>query len=242
MYKTKLSEVKMKISKKILSTIIFTMGITTFSQEIENSISKEEADSYEVEEKKDNEEKQESNIITNALRSFKKKNREPVKIAESSLFKYNFMGTDVSIENVDFMLNPQNQEIGILYKDNHTLYFNEEAKAILKNAFEKYNNDFNSKVLITKKSKTISIYGTMNCSIILNNFLSETETEPKVKIGYLFIGKSPYFTLTIPESESRLKNPVESERNKKLPQFTLLFNKNQMRSFIDYFDYKIESN
>ena len=51
-------------------------------------------------------------------------------------------------------------------------------------------------------------------------------------MGYVFVKNSPYFVVRLKSVEIE-KNPVQPERNMKTPTITLLFNRNQMKKFLE---------
>ncbi len=159
---------------------------------------------------------------------------EPVKMLESSVFRYNFLESSVVQEDADIYYNPENKSVEIAFdsKKNHVLSFDENARGLLLAAFQTYENEFDQKKLIVKKNKTVKKYGKIPCDYRIKSALNNTKSKPTVKVGYVFVDNSPYFLISIPESNSVIKNPVDSSRERKNPAAKLLFNRNQMSEFL----------
>ena len=185
------------------------------------------------------EENQASEKKESVFSRFTKSEQKSTELAESSLFKYNNFRTDVKEEEIAICYYPQWKEIGFSFDKKNSLIisFDKVAQQTLKDAFGRYEKEFEEKSLNKKSSKTIQIYGKIKCHYNYDTVFKDHDAEPTASLGYVFVKKSPYFTLTIPSVEISIKNPVDGSRTGKTEKLKLLFNKNQMRTLIEQFDY-----
>ncbi|MBD5446953.1 MAG: hypothetical protein HDR32_04250 [Treponema sp.] len=165
---------------------------------------------------------------------FSKKVAQTVTLSEFSLFRYNYLNTKVNIEPVEIFYEPKYQEVGLTLdaKGSRYLTFDPAALRDLRAAFDQYDAAFEAKTLVTKKTKYAHAYGKIPVHYIVRNLLGDIPYEPVITCGYVFVGQSPYFIITVPETKSTLHNPVDDERTRTSTPVKLLFNRNQMRTFL----------
>ena len=164
---------------------------------------------------------------TNAILSDK------IDLAESSMFMYNFVGMNVNQEDVSIFYDPAEKEFGFNYdKNRRYISFDRANWYILKDAFEKYEKEFEEQTLSTKHSKTVNKYGTMKTHFYQKQFLKENNVRPVTKIGYVFIKGSPYFMVTL-QPTKKTSNIVDQSQNFEVPKISLAFTRNQMRTFLE---------
>lgn len=165
---------------------------------------------------------------------FSKSVAQTVSLAEFSLFRYNYLNTKVNVEPVEIFYEPKYQEVGFTLdaKGSRYLTFDHAALRDLQAAFDKYDAAFEAKTLVPKKTKYASAYGKIPVRYIVRNLLGDIPYEPVITCGYVFVGQSPYFIITVPETKSTLHNPVDDERTRTSTPVKLLFNRNQMRTFL----------
>ena len=189
---------------------------------------KETGDVYETEEAAATPEKSEKKSKKT------KKSDQENKIAEFSVFRYGYFGKKIQQEDADIYYFSDDDEVGIAFdnKKSKILLFPEDARAELKKAFKQYEEEFESKQLINKKRKTSAKYGKIKANYTVGQLLWDVNFQPNITCGYVFVGKSPYFLIEIPETESNIKNTVDNTRTKKSYPEKLLFNRNQMRTFL----------
>lgn len=166
---------------------------------------------------------------------FSRKVTETVTLAKSSVFRYNFLNTNVDTEDMEIFYDPQTQSVGITLdaKGSHRLMFDTAALRSLRAAFEKYDAAFEAQTLVSKKTKYAKTYGKIRAVYLVKNLLGDIRYEPNITCGYVFVDKSPYFIITIPETKSSLHNPVDDERTRVSSLEKLLFNRNQMRTILE---------
>jgi len=178
--------------------------------------------------------KKSTNILT---KIFGKKLSDPVLLTESSLFRYNYFGTNVKEEDIDIMYFPQEHQVAIAFesKKNRFLRFDERAQNALKLAFYSYEDQFDAKTLDSRKKKHLKEYGTTIANYSIDPIIGHEEYKPEITFGYVFVDKSPYFVISIPETVSQSANPVDPDKTKQSSLIRLLFNRNQMKTLIGQF-------
>lgn len=166
---------------------------------------------------------------------FSKKVTRTVTLADFSVFRYNYLNTKVNVEPVEIFYEPKYQEVGLTLdtKGSRYLTFDQAALRDLQAAFEQYDVAFEAKTLVAKKTKYAHAYGKIPVHYIVRNLLGDIPYEPVITCGYVFVGQSPYFIITVPETKSTLHNPVDDERTRTSTPVKLLFNRNQMRTFLE---------
>ncbi len=158
---------------------------------------------------------------------------EKFDLAESSMFMFNYLGIAVNQENMAVFYDPAYKECGIRYdKDRRFVSFSRKSLIEIAEAFANYEEAFDNQTLSTKRNKTIAKYGKITGRYYRKEFLKETNEETQTTLGYLFVKDSPYFVIRLKSKEIE-KNPVQPERNNKTPNITLLFNRNQMKKFLE---------
>lgn len=220
--------------KKIIAICAFLALATSAFCE---ATQKETADVYEVEEKK----QEETKLSKRKQREEERKRREaPVELATSSVFRYNAFETDVKQDDTVIFYYPATKEIGFTAESTGDLVlsFGKVAQETIKAAFSDYKEKFEKKELSTKKNKTTKAFGKTKCRYLYDTLFKDTKAEPTVRLGYVFVKKSPYFLITVEESKTTIRNPVDPEKDPKTKKQRILFNKNQMQTLIDQFDYE----
>ncbi len=218
--------------KKIIA-LLATLALTTaaFGEE-----TKETGDIYEVEEIKTS--------SSTTKREERSRRNAPVELKSSSVFRYNGLETKVEQDDIAIFYYPEFKEIGFTATSTKSLIlsFDKLAQGEIKLAFEEYKRMFDNKELLKKKSKTVKAFGKTKCRYVYDTFFKDQKAEPDVKLGYVFVKKSPYFIMTVEESKTTIRNPVDKDRDATTKKMKILFNKNQMETLIDQFDYQPESN
>ena len=158
---------------------------------------------------------------------------EKFDLDESSMFMYNYLGTAANQEDMAIFYDPLLKECGIRYdKDRRFVSFSRKSLMEIQEAFRDYEESFDNQTLSTKRNKTIAKYGKITGRYYRKEFLKETNEETQTTLGYVFVRDAPYFVIRLKATEIE-KNPVQPERNKSTPTITLLFNRNQMNTFLE---------
>lgn len=209
-----------------ITTLFFLMATTLYASETET------ADVYEpVATPIPLPQKKKPSVLS---KLFSKNIPESIKMTESSVFRYNHFETKVRQEDTDIMYYPQTNEISIAFetRKKRFLIFDTQMQKALQQAFATYESEFENKTLEDRKKRNAKKYGKLKTLYRIDALIGLEEYEPEITMGYVFVDKSPYFIITIPETYSRNVNPVELERTKKSAPIKLLFNRNQMHTLL----------
>ncbi len=92
------------------------------------------------------------------------------------------------------------------------VFFDENARKSLSNAYSYYLSDFENKRLSRKTSKTIRQYGKIKVDLNWGTLKASTPNygTGEAYLGYQFINNSPYFSLYIPEMFNEYSKNTES--------------------------------
>ena len=92
------------------------------------------------------------------------------------------------------------------------LWLDAAAQEALAQAAKKYNEQFERRALSRNKKASASCYGTVRAYLEWGSSrkFMERGAPAKIKLGYVFIGKSPYFCASVPcaQSERSPQNPA----------------------------------
>jgi hypothetical protein len=104
---------------------------------------------------------------------------------------------------------------GIQFRSNlggYNLLMNDAARHALADSVKEYLSDFDNQKLSRKRKASYKIYGQSPCRMEWG-LLAQTASnyaETDVQMGYMFKGKSPYFTLTVWETKNRVRQVTTS--------------------------------
>lgn len=98
--------------------------------------------------------------------------------------------------------------LGIAYKTDlaskESLRFDKDARDALRKAAEQYFQDYEGKKL-SKGKKFNNAYGVARAKIVWKMISDKAVAHPKLQFGYVFVGKSPYFAIKIPQTVAEEK-------------------------------------
>ena len=104
---------------------------------------------------------------------------------------------------------------GVQFRSNlggYNLLMNDATRHALADSVKEYLSDFDSQKLSKKKRASYKMYGQYPCRMEWG-LLAQTASnyaETDVQMGYMFKGKSPYFTLTVWETKNRVRQVTTS--------------------------------
>lgn len=119
---------------------------------------------------------------------------------------------------------------------NYVFLIDENGRTKIEKAMNQYMKDFSDKKLSTAggKNKTKKIYGKIPCRLEFGTLKGNYPNYGNGYgyLGYKFVGKSPYFTISIPKvtNEAFLDNRSEVEESLEINYY---FTKSQIKTFID---------
>lgn len=160
-----------------------------------------------------------------------------ITIDESSVYYKNMIGK-MTQKPATAVVDPKDKLAGFgsdyLAGYYYTL-FDAKNKKALEKAVNNYFEDFENKALIRKSSKTKKAYGKIQTTIRWGTFKNSTPSygTTNVLLGYEFVEKSPYFTITIQECENEYyKTTTTVNRTSSIVKY--YFTKAQIKSLLNY--------
>jgi hypothetical protein len=127
---------------------------------------------------------------------------DPVSIGFDKIFS-----ADIQNNMADVVFQPRDNTVYLEFKYEMVKYrqhWNRDARERFIAAVEQYNDDFENRRLIDKKSKTTSVYGKFNGKTEWGTFVINSRGTPQVTMGYIFKKENPYFLIT--------QQPAKNER------------------------------
>lgn len=159
---------------------------------------------------------------------------DDVEIGSGTLRYKALLKQELQAAEVSVMLYPKRGLVGIEFKKGighkERVLFDADARKALKEAYEQYIDDYENKKLDKKKTKYERKYGYARVKTEWGPFQYSSYAEPKASFGYIFVGKSPYFALKIPQTKSdQKKGDVVVEYADSLFYFT----RSQIKEIVD---------
>lgn len=158
---------------------------------------------------------------------------EPVELGSGTFRLKNVFASELAAKDFSVMLYPKNGTAGILYKrtpSKERLLLDKAARSAVISAYESYLKDYEEKKLDRNRRKFKEEYGYARAKIEWGPFQYSTYADPKISMGYIFVGKSPYFCIRIPSTKSpQDKGDVPVEYGGLL----LYFTRSQAKDLVD---------
>lgn len=132
---------------------------------------------------------------------------------------------------VDFAPRENNIVVNLKNQGNSThIYLDETARSAMLSSIDMYFKDFESKSL-RRKGKTNTAYGKVGAYMEWGLLMVNAKGDTEVRMGYEFVDKSPYFTLTIPETENDIYLKTGGSRVKRSGFLQIFFTRSQAAEF-----------
>lgn len=149
------------------------------------------------------------------------------------------VGSGIHQQKATIMINPDKGTAGfgsIYLAAYYILQYNPENYYKLTAAYQKYLDDFENKKLDRTAKKTYKQYGTMKVHLDWGTIKTSTpnNADGTAYIGYEFIKKSPYFTITIQPLENNYYKVVGDTVSRASLSLTYAFTKAQMKELLDF--------
>lgn len=214
------------MKKIIIVALLISMSFFAFTQEADEYITEET--SLEETEKKPKK----------SIFSFGN-NKKVLEASEGIVFSKGITG-QLKQQRADYVINLDTSEpgFGSPYLASYSyIFMNSESAAYFSNAFEQYEKDFEAKRLERKGSKLYKKYGKFDISVKWGavKMLTPNYGTGKGLLGYEFVNKSPYFTLTIYPVKNKY-HEKESTAQEESPTFKFYFTKSAARKLIEHMD------
>lgn len=134
------------------------------------------------------------------------------------------------------IINPDTAEAGFGCKNNglyYLIFMDKSSRDALRKAVDRYLNDFSAKKLDRNNKKSWRSYNKTNITLRWGTIKTSTPNNGigSAYMGYTFEGKSPYFTITIPEMEN-IKAKDSDAVVKSSYKITYYFTKAQITSIL----------
>lgn len=147
----------------------------------------------------------EGETLKQEISSVKLGDFDEVELGAGTLYLKNVFSASLQRKDFSVMLYPDNGTAGILYKTTLTrlrLALDEDARNKITNAYNTYLKDYDEKKLDRKQTKFKAVYGSARARFAWGSMSYTYYGNPKISMGYIFAGKSPYFCIMIPATEA----------------------------------------
>jgi hypothetical protein len=143
------------------------------------------------------------------------------------------LGNELEQKEFSVMLYPRKGLAGFLYYKSpckERLLLDKDGRDAVTKAYELYIKDYEEKNLDKSQKKFAECYGVARAKIEWGPFQYSSYADPKIMMGYLFVGKSPYFCIKIPSTKStQKKGDAEIQYGGSI----LYFTRSQLKDFVD---------
>ncbi len=140
---------------------------------------------------------------------------------------------DLEIKDFQVMMYPRRGVVGLCYKPafgKERMLMDSQAREVIRVAYEQYLQDYSEKKLDRKRTKFVKCYGVARTMVEWGPMQYSSYADPRLEIGYMFVGKSPYFVLKLCHCDSDQK---KGDVAIKYGGMYLYFTRDQMKDFID---------
>ncbi len=130
---------------------------------------------------------------------------DPLELGSGTFRMKKVIKNELEVRDFSVMLYPRKGTAAILYKkmpNKERLSLDADGRRVVIDAFDAYLKDFEEKKLDKRKKKSDSVYGAARAKIEWGPFQYSSYADPKITLGYVFVGNSPYFCIKIPTTES----------------------------------------
>lgn len=148
-----------------------------------------------------------------------------------------FLATDLEQKNLILMLDPRTNQVVVQFMfqlNNTSISLDVQDRQAIQDAIVRYGEAFDAKTL-EKKGNHSADFGTVSAGLVWGIKLgSKGSAHPALSLGYKFIDKSPFFVITIPETDNELKDTLGGSRIQNSAYMVLCFNRAQSVTFAEF--------
>lgn len=140
---------------------------------------------------------------------------------------------DLEVKDFQVMMYPRRGIVGLCYKPafgKERMLMDAQARKVIRDAYDQYLQDYSEKKLDRKRTKFVKCYGVARTMVEWGPMQYSAYADPRLEIGYMFVGKSPYFVLKLCHCDSDQK---KGDVAIKYAGMYLYFTRDQMKDFID---------
>lgn len=149
------------------------------------------------------------NSVKDTITEKKMGNYDDIETGNGTFRLKKMFSNELEPKEFSVMLYPRKGIVAFQYKrsvaERDKIDFDEDGRQAFFKAFEEYKADFDAKKLDKKAKKFVKKYGVARSRVSWGPFQYSTYADPKIEFGYLFVGKSPYFCINVPYTESKQK-------------------------------------
>lgn len=149
---------------------------------------------------------------------------DPVELGSGTFRLRKILVNELEAKDFSVMLFPKNGTAGIVYKNmpnKERLLLDKDARKAVITSYNAYLKDFEEKKLDRNQKKYKATYEYARAKIEWGPFQYSSYADPKISMGYVFVGKSPYFCIKIPSTKStQRKGDTQIEYGGNLLYFT----------------------
>lgn len=110
------------------------------------------------------------------------------------------------------------------------IYLDESARSAINASMNRYYDDFESRSL-RREGKANDAYGKISAYMEWGLLMINAKGTAEIRMGYKFVDKSPYFTLTIPETANEIYEKAGGSRVRQSGFLQIFFTRSQATEF-----------
>ena len=130
---------------------------------------------------------------------------DPVELGSGTMRLKRLVSSELEAKEFSVMLYPRDGTAGILYRkmpNKERLLLDKDARDAVIKSYQEYLKDFEGKKLDRSKKKFEPAYEYARAKVEWGPVQYSSYADPRIVMGYVFVGKSPYFCIKVPNTES----------------------------------------
>ena len=130
---------------------------------------------------------------------------DPVELGSGTMRLKRLVANELEAKEFSVMLYPRDGTAGILYRkmpNKERLLLDKDARDAVIKSYQEYLKDFEDKRLDKSKKKFEPAYEYARAKVEWGPVQYSSYADPRIVMGYVFVGKSPYFCIKVPNTES----------------------------------------
>jgi len=164
--------------------------------------------------------------------------RDPFSLDPVNVWLDKTFSSDLKETEVEVIFIPRQNEVSLKFRHDLLTYrqfWNEAARQQFIEAWNRYNEDFTNKNLVSDYRKSRAAYGkgTLRFEWEAFKYTTTFRATPQIELGYRFKDKAVYFTVFLRASKEQSS---ESGRNNDSPQYSVYFTRAQAEALAKLFD------
>ena len=130
---------------------------------------------------------------------------DPVELGSGTMRLKRVVANELEAKEFSVMLYPRDGTAGILYRkmpNKERLLLDKDGREAVIRSYQDYLKDFEDKRLDRSKKKFVSAYEYARAKVEWGPVQYSSYADPRIVMGYVFVGKSPYFCIKVPNTQS----------------------------------------